>query len=43
MEALIKGGVLFRYPGEDATEREADAAADICERIRPRLLALIPA
>ena len=41
LKTLTKGAVEFRYPSETATEQEAAAAADICEHIRPPLLALL--
>jgi HEPN domain-containing protein len=41
LRLLSRSAVLFRYPGETAGQEEAQAAFDICTRIRPRLRELL--
>jgi HEPN domain-containing protein len=43
LRLLTRAATVFRYPGEEAGEPEADAALHICARARARLLILIQA
>ncbi len=41
LDDLSSDAVDSRYPGDDATLAEAAQAVDLCERICPKLLALL--
>lgn len=43
LDHLSRGAVKFRYPGDSATAENAATALAVCERLRPTLLALLPA
>ncbi len=38
---LTQGAILFRYPGESATQAKAEQAMAICHRLRGELLGLL--
>ncbi len=38
LRLLSQAAVVFRYPGESASAEEAEAALDVCQAMRKRLL-----
>jgi HEPN domain-containing protein len=41
LRLLSRSAVIFRYPGEFAEREEAEAAFDVCRRLRERLRQLL--